>query len=147
MRNKTVTSTSPAHEKVMGLTGMISFFLLLPTTHIRILGSFFLSKISSMLSASLASLITSMQHFLLCYTKSDSFFPQKSVSFSYVTEKQELSFIVVVCTTTIFPFKLFLSLKAKYRWKSPHFLLITDVQLMLYFYIAKSVYYILSHVR
>lgn len=52
----------------------------------------------------------------------------------------------VVCATTIFPFQLFLSLKAKYRWKNPHFILITD-ELLLYFYIAKSVYYILSQVQ
>lgn len=35
-----------------------------------------------------------MQYFLLYYTKSDNFFPQKSVSLSYVKEKQELSFSV-----------------------------------------------------
>lgn len=53
---------------------------------------------------------------------------------------------VVACATTIFPFKLLLSLKAKYRWKNSHFLLIND-GLLLYFYIAKNVHYALSHVQ
>lgn len=63
-------------------------FSFLLSMHLRILGSLFLSDISSILSGSLASLITFMQYFLLSCTKSDSFYLQKLVFLMFCVTKE-----------------------------------------------------------
>lgn len=148
MRKKTVTSTSAAHKKLLFFTRVIPFFCLnLP--HVRILGSFLLSKVR-FLYFLLFSFINNIHAALPAVLyKIWQFAPShrnQLVFYMLRRSRSCHSVCVVACATTIFPFKLLLSLKAKYRWKNSHFLLIND-GLRLYFYIAKNVHYTLSHVQ